>query len=131
MAMVQLWRLDDHWKWILDGVIVSGFALCWWARLYLGQLWSANVTFKEGHHVVETGPYRFVRHPIYTGIIIAAFATAGLEGTLVAMVGAVIMLLGWYFKARTEEGLLRQELGAEPYDDYAGRVAMLIPFVKF
>ena len=131
MAMIQLWRLDDQWKWLLDLVIAAGFCFCWWARLHLGMLWSAEVTRKEGHVVIDTGPYALVRHPIYTGVLIAAFATAAMQGTLVAFAGAVLMTMAWYWKARMEEKFLRTELGEAAYDDYAGRVAMLVPFVKF
>lgn len=52
-------------------VMIAGFAFCWWARIHLGRLWSMRVTKKEGHHVVDTGPYGVVRHPIYTGILVA------------------------------------------------------------
>jgi protein-S-isoprenylcysteine O-methyltransferase Ste14 len=80
--------------------------------------------------VVNTGPYRVVRHPIYTGIIIATFATAIDKGTYVAVAGAVLMLVGWFIKARVEERFLRVQLGVDAYDAYARRTAMLIPFVR-
>jgi protein-S-isoprenylcysteine O-methyltransferase Ste14 len=87
------------------------------------------VTKKEGHHVVDTGPYRLVRHPIYTGIILSSFATAFEKGTSIAVAGAATMALGWYLKARLEERFLREQLGAEAYGAYAARVPMLLPFV--
>jgi protein-S-isoprenylcysteine O-methyltransferase Ste14 len=93
-------------------------------------LWSSAVTRKHDHHIVDTGPYRIVRHPIYTGIIVASFATAAATGTPGSLVGAVIMLLGWYAKARVEERFLREQLGAQAYDAYARKTAMLIPLVK-
>ncbi len=72
-----------------------------------------------------------MRHPIYTGIIVASYATAAAEGTtLTAFLGATLMTLGWYIKARLEERFLRAELGAEAYDAYARRTAMLVPFVR-
>lgn len=80
--------------------------------------------------MVDTGPYRLVRHPIYTGIILACFATAVEKTTPLAFAGAAIMSLGWYMKARLEERFLREELGAAPYDAYAARVPMLIPFAR-
>jgi protein-S-isoprenylcysteine O-methyltransferase Ste14 len=131
MAMTQIWRPAESTMWALDGVVVLGFAFCWWARVHLGTLWSSNVTRKQDHRIIDTGPYALVRHPIYTGIIIAAFASAALEGTLVGLVGAVVMTAGFYLKARLEETFLREELGDEAYDDYAGRTAMLIPFLRF
>ena len=66
---------------------VMGFGFAWWARLHLGQLWSAFVTRKAGHRIVDTGPYGIVRHPIYTGIIAAAIALALVKGTVIALAG--------------------------------------------
>ncbi len=85
---------------------------------------------QTGSRIVDTGPYALVRHPIYTGVLLSAFATAAIEGTLVAWAGAAVMAGAWYWKARQEEDFLREELGPA-YDDYAGRVAMLIPFLTF
>jgi len=130
MAMLQLWRLSDDWEWALDAVTVAGFAFAWWARLSLGKLWSAAVAEKENPEVVSSGPYSLVRHPIYTGLILSALATAVLKGSLVALVGAGAMALGWYLKARLEEELLHQSLGAA-YDEYAAHTPMLVPFTKF
>jgi protein-S-isoprenylcysteine O-methyltransferase Ste14 len=130
MALTDLWRLPNRWKWLLDIVVAAGFAFAWWARIAIGKLWSADVARKQDHVVVESGPYALVRHPIYTGILLSAFATAAIEGTLVAWVGAAVMAGAWYWKARQEEDFLREELGPA-YDDYAGRVAMLVPFLSF
>jgi protein-S-isoprenylcysteine O-methyltransferase Ste14 len=124
----QLWSLSGDMNWTLFGVAAAGFLFCWWARLYLGRLWSGWVSKKEGHRIVDKGPYGIVRHPIYTGIILAVFATAAIKGTAFALVGAVIMTLGFWIKARLEERFLRAELGAENYDAYRRRVPMLVPF---
>jgi protein-S-isoprenylcysteine O-methyltransferase Ste14 len=124
-----LWRLSDLGEQAMLGLAVFGFLFCWWARLYLGRLWSGSVTRKEGHHIVDTGPYRLVRHPIYTGITIAALATAIDRGTVVSFVGFALMVLGFLIKARLEETFLRSELGAEAYDAYAKRTGMLLPFL--
>lgn len=129
MALTQLWRLPNRWQWILNIVIAGGFAFAWWARIALGKLWSSDVARKKDHQVIDTGPYALVRHPIYTGILISAFATAAIEGSLVAWAGALVMSGAWYWKARQEEDFLREELGPA-YDDYAGRVAMLVPFLS-
>lgn len=115
-------------NWILFGICATGFAFSWWARLHLGKLWSGWITRKEGHRIVDTGPYGIVRHPIYTGIIASVYATALMKGTVLALVGAVIMTLGFWIKARLEERFLREQLGAENYDAYRRRVPMLLPF---
>jgi hypothetical protein len=97
-------------------------------RIHLGRLWSDWLTKKAGHHVVDTGPYRLVRHPMYLGLIFAAFATAIEKGTSYALFGAAILTFGFYTKARREERFLRVELGEDAYDEYARKTAMLVPF---
>ena len=122
-----LWRTPAAIAWSMVVLAVAGLLFTWWARLHLGRLWSAAVGRKAEHHVVDTGPYAIVRHPIYTGIIVASAATAGLRGTALAWLGAFVMTIGWVIKARMEEKFLREQLGAAAYDDYARRVPMLSP----
>lgn len=126
-AELILWRTPVPMGWAMVAVALGGLLFTWWARLHLGRLWSVNVARKADHHVVDTGPYAIVRHPIYTGIIIASAATAGLRGTLLAWLGACVMTMGWVIKARMEETFLREQLGAEAYGAYARRVPMLSP----
>src|SRR5205823_2512433 len=105
-----------------------GFAFAWWARLHLGKLWSAFVTRKDEHRIIDTGPYRIVRHPIYTGIILAAVAVAVLKGNFYAFTGAFLIVAGFWMKARLEERFLSEQLGPETYAAYRRRAPMLIPF---
>jgi protein-S-isoprenylcysteine O-methyltransferase Ste14 len=114
----------------LVALTVARLAFAWWARLHIGRLWSSSVTHKANHHVVDTGPYGIVRHPIYTGIIVAAFATALLPPTSQTIAGAACIALGLYIKARIEEGFLREQLGEDAYAAYPRRVPMLVPFLK-
>ncbi len=123
-----LYRLDRDWIWLLLLAAIAGFAFCWWARVHLGPLWSGWITKKEDHRVIDTGPYAIVRHPIYTGFIVAAAATAAATGTATALTGAVIVVIGYWLKARLEENFLSNELGDEAYGAYCRRVPMLIPF---
>jgi protein-S-isoprenylcysteine O-methyltransferase Ste14 len=125
---ITLWHTPDAVSWAMVGVAIAGFLFTWWARIHLGRLWSSSVSRKAEHHIVDTGPYRIVRHPIYTGIILAAVALACQRGTVEAWLGMMVMTLGWYIKARLEERFLRDELGADAYDAYARRVPMLMPF---
>jgi protein-S-isoprenylcysteine O-methyltransferase Ste14 len=124
-----LWHMPEALAWAMAALTAAGFLFCWWARIHLGLLWSSSVTKKSDHRVVDTGPYRLVRHPIYTGLIFASYAVAFERGTVSALIGATVMLLGCTVKARLEERFLRQELGRDAYDAYAARVPMLIPFL--
>ena len=90
------------------------------------MLWSGQVTKKADHRVVDTGPYAIVRHPIYTGILLAVYATAALKGTVLGLAGAAVITIGLWMKARLEEYFLREELGTN-YDAYRKRVPMLLP----
>ena len=77
--------------------------------------------------MIDTGPYALVRHPIYTGIILAIAATALQNGTAAGFLGAGLIIAGFYSKARLEERFLREQLGEENYGAYARRVPMLVP----
>ena len=67
--------------------------------------------------MVDTGPCGIVRHPIYTGILLAVYATAAAKGTILGVLGALIITVGLWMKARLEEGWLRKELDPGAYDD--------------
>ncbi|MDW6021383.1 isoprenylcysteine carboxylmethyltransferase family protein [Mesorhizobium sp. BAC0120] len=125
---MRLWQVNAAEAWACVGLMAAGLALAWWARLHLGRLWSGKITKKAEHRIVETGPYAIVRHPIYTGLVVAILATMLAKGTLPGIAGAALITTGIYMKARLEERFLRAELGADAYDAYSRRVPMLIPF---
>jgi protein-S-isoprenylcysteine O-methyltransferase Ste14 len=123
-----LWRLPGAAGWALFGVCVAGLGFTWWARLTLGSLWSGTVQRKEAHAIVESGPYRLVRHPIYTGLL-AAFASVALQlAAPLGFAGFAFIALGFFLKARLEERFLMAELGERAYADYRRRTPMLVPF---
>ena len=124
-----LWNVGTAGLVVLGVLMLAGFSFAWWARLHLGRFWSSGITRKEGHRLVDTGPYGLVRHPIYTGLIGAVSATSIEEATLVAMIGGVTMVFGLWLKATLEEEFLREELGPAEYDAYRQRVPMLVPFL--
>jgi len=125
---LRLWRVTLDQAWACAALIAVGLSFSWWARIHLGKLWSGWITRKADHHVVDTGPYGIVRHPIYTGLLLAIYATAGAKGTVLGLLGALLVTLGLWMKARLEETWLREELGPGAYDDYRKRVPMLVPF---
>ena len=107
-------------------VIGLGFAV--WARVILGRNWSGVVTLKEGHELVERGPYRFVRHPIYTGILTMFFATALAQGHLAGFAGVLLMFASFWIKLGDEEKLMLQQFPVR-YAAYRRRAKRIIPFV--
>ena len=121
---VRLYSLGALPTWVLVALVACGFGLYFWARLHIGRMWSSAITLKKDHAIIDTGPYALVRHPMYTGILLAAWATAALDGG--GLAGALLMSFGYYLKARREERLLTTELGA-PYETYRHRVPMLLP----
>lgn len=127
VGRLRLWTPTLAEAWICVALIAVGIAFAWWARLHLGKLWSGTITAKADHRVVDTGPYRLVRHPIYTGLLLSILATMAAKGTVWGIAGAALLLIGIVVKAKLEESFLRGELGPA-YDDYARRVPMLVPF---
>jgi len=123
------WHLPVTLQWMFVVLCADGIAFAWWARIHLGRLWSGYITHKEGHRVVDTGPYRIVRHPIYTGLITSAIAMAAVKGSLLAILGCLSLIVAYLIKGRLEERWLREELGAADYDAYSRRVPMLVPFL--
>ena len=129
LAERPLWNLGNGGTYALAVFMVAGLLFTWWGRIHLGQFWSNEITRKEGHRVIDTGPYALVRHPIYTGLIAAILATGLAVGTATAILGAVLISFGLSVKARAEENFLTSELDASAYESYRRRVPMLIPFL--
>lgn len=128
-ASERLWAWPAAAQWSLVAFSVAAFAFCWWARAHLGALWSFRTTAKAGHHVVDTGPYALVRHPIYAGILAAALAKALLSPSLPAFAGLGVLAAALWLKARVEERFLAEALGQDQYAAYAARVRRLIPYI--
>ncbi|HEV2273683.1 MAG TPA: isoprenylcysteine carboxylmethyltransferase family protein [Acidobacteriaceae bacterium] len=129
-ASLELWSFP-----VTEGVALLGFAavLCGitfsvWARVTIGRNWSGVVTLKEDHTLVQRGPYRIVRHPIYSGILLALMGTALMRGEVRALLGAMICGLGLWVKATMEERFMVQRFGEE-YLLYRRQVKALAPFL--
>jgi len=106
----------------------AGLAYAIWARVVLGGNWSAEVTVKEGHELIQAGPYAFSRHPIYTGLVLALFGTALAVGEVRALIALTLVIGSLWYKMGLEETAMRRTFGTT-YDDYCRRVKALIPFV--
>ena len=107
---------------------VTGLIVAMIARRTLAGNWSRAVAFKEDHELITTGLYHYVRHPIYTGILLMISATALSVGTLSAGIGFVIIVLGLWLKLLAEEELLTKHFPKE-YLAYKDRTKALIPYV--
>ncbi|MGS2761231.1 methyltransferase family protein [Sinomicrobium sp. M5D2P9] len=114
----------------LTGVILSvgGIFISIWSRLLLGWNWSGGVSAKKEHELIVTGPYRFVRHPIYTGFISGLIGTCLVMGSLSGIIITVLYTMGLFKKINKEEKLLADIFG-NSYADYQKRTYKLIPFI--
>ena len=107
-------------------ITVAGTALAIWARWHLGSNWSGVVTLKEGHELIRSGPYRAIRHPIYTGILLALLGTSIAVGEARGLIAVAIVLLSFYLKARREESFLSQEFGPG-FTEHQRHTGMFLP----
>ena len=112
--------------WLCVMVTILGLLFAVWARLILGSNWSGTVTIKTNHQLIRRGPYRWIRHPIYTGMLAALLATATIQGLLSGMLGFAFALLALYRKARREESFLSQEFG-EGFSEHRQHTGMFLP----
>jgi protein-S-isoprenylcysteine O-methyltransferase Ste14 len=117
-------------SWALAGITVTyaGVALAIWARKILGGNWSATVTVKQDHSLVRQGPYATVRHPIYSGLLLAGLGTALAIGELHSLLAVGIGIAGFYTKAKLEERFMIEHFGRE-YEEYRRHTWALVPFV--
>ncbi len=111
------------------GVIMTtaGLALAIWARRCLGSNWSNIVTLKENHRLVRTGPYASIRHPIYSGLLLAIAGTAVAFGEWRDLLALGFALFALIYKARVEESRMREAF--PDYEAYCRETAALIPFI--
>jgi protein-S-isoprenylcysteine O-methyltransferase Ste14 len=108
-------------------MVAGGLGVTGWARWHLGRNWSGWVTVKHQHTLICSGPYRLVRHPIYTGLLLALAGTALAIGEWRGVLAAALAVLGFVLKLRIEEARMRETF--PEYDRYTQQVAALIPWV--
>jgi protein-S-isoprenylcysteine O-methyltransferase len=99
-----------------------------WSRITLGKNWSANVVLKEEHELIISGPYSFVRHPIYSGLLLMILGVTLYAGSFAWAFLLILFFVGAYFKALKEEELMIKQFPQE-YNNYKMRVRALIPFI--
>jgi len=108
-------------------LFASGIALAIWARIYLGRNWGMPMTQKAEPELITSGPYRFVRHPIYSGLLAGVLGTA-LVSNLIGLIIVAILSVYFYYCASVEEKNLTATF-PRAYPAYRTRTKMLIPFV--
>jgi protein-S-isoprenylcysteine O-methyltransferase Ste14 len=113
-------------QWAGVAVMAVGLGFACWARVHLGTNWSGTVTLKEGHELIRTGPYRNIRHPIYTGILIGFFGWAIVGGQVRGLIGMAVVWLSFFIKARREEKFLAQEFGPK-FEEHTQHTGMFLP----
>lgn len=114
-------------QWLGVALCLAGFGFAVWARVHLGRNWGMPMSLRQGHELVTSGPYAYVRHPIYTGILLAMIGSTlarGLAWLLPLLLGFAYFL----FSARTEEKMMVAQF-PEFYPAYRRRTRMLIPFL--
>lgn len=105
---------------------LGGLVFAVWARIALGANWSGTVTIKSGHNLIRRGPYRWIRHPIYTGLLASFVGTILLQGEVRSLLGFVFVFLALHRKAKREESFLAQEFGRE-FAEHAKHTGMFLP----
>jgi protein-S-isoprenylcysteine O-methyltransferase Ste14 len=115
-------------KWLGAAIAILGLLAAIWSRKVLADNWSNNVEFRQGHKLVERGPYRFIRHPIYSSILLMLFGTDLTINRLVGLASLLLFFIGFFIKLKQEERLLLRHF-PEEYPGYKARTKMLVPFV--
>lgn len=122
--------VPDGLPWQIVGSVLTaagvGFAI--WARATLGANWSGAVTIKRQHEIVRDGPYRWVRHPIYTGVLLGAFGTAVELGLLRGFIALAVLIGAFLVKLSREEKLLSEHF-PDQYPDYRLATKRIVPYV--
>jgi protein-S-isoprenylcysteine O-methyltransferase Ste14 len=107
---------------------VLGLSLAVWARVVLGTNWSGTVTYKKDHELIMGGPYAYVRHPIYSAMLLMFLGTAFAVGTVDGFLAFPVLFISFWIKYRQEEALMIEHFG-DRYRAYMKRVSALIPFM--
>jgi protein-S-isoprenylcysteine O-methyltransferase Ste14 len=106
----------------------TGLITCLWARITLGRNWSSVVVVKVDHELVQSGPYRFVRHPIYTGIILMFAAIVLLVGRVAGILAFGLFVYSFVLKLRREERMMLKQFPAS-YPEYIKKTRLLVPYI--
>ena len=127
---VRLFAANPWTEWLGVAITAAGLGFALWARAYLGRNWSGAVTVKVGHELVRNGPYRWVRHPIYSGMILAMFGTALARGQVRGAIAIVLLYAGFKVKSRIEEQAMSATFGTQ-YAEYSSTTGAIVPRLRW
>ena len=105
---------------------VSGLVLCIYSRIVLGSNWSRDVMIKEKHELITTGPYKYIRHPIYAGLLLLFFGTTLAIGNVGSILGFILLLVNFKIKIKKEENLMLKHFNRR-YLNYMKRTGSIVP----
>ena len=114
--------------WVGVAVLLAGLAFAIWARRHLAGWWSSTVTLKQNHRLIRSGPYRWARHPIYTGLLLGLLGTAIAQGEWRGFAALPLIAAAFLRKIVIEERFLRRAF-PEDYERYRAEVSALVPFL--
>jgi protein-S-isoprenylcysteine O-methyltransferase Ste14 len=118
---------NREWIAMLGALLtVAGVAFAIWARRHIGKNWSGEVTIRQEHELIRTGPYARVRHPIYTGLLLAVAGTMIAIGEYRAVLGFGVILIGFIAKAKREEAFLATQFGPS-FDEHRRQTGFFLP----
>jgi len=112
--------------WLGAWLTLAGVLFAIWARITIGKEWSGEVQIKEGHQLIRSGPYAHIRHPIYTGLLIAVMGTAFAVDEYRALLGVLVIYIGFARKAKKEESFLAAQFGSA-FDEHRRRTGFFLP----
>jgi protein-S-isoprenylcysteine O-methyltransferase Ste14 len=108
-------------------ILLSGLLLAIWARLYLGRNWGVPMSQKQDPELITSGPYHYIRHPIYAGILLAMLGSA-IASSIFWLTILVISGVYFIYSAVIEEKIMTEQFPKD-YPAYKRKTKMLIPFV--
>jgi protein-S-isoprenylcysteine O-methyltransferase Ste14 len=125
----QLWPRTAALEAAGVAITALGLAFAVWARFYLGTNWSSAVSIKVDHELIRSGPYRWVRHPIYSGLLLAIIGTGLVRAELRSVAAFALLLAGFWVKMRIEDEFMARTFGQQ-YQNYALVTGALLPRLR-
>lgn len=121
---------DIRWVGIAGSVAtLCGLFVASWSRIALGKYWSDKVILQTEHQLIRNGPYSYMRHPLYSGVLLAVLGTALVLGEIRGLLSFVLLLVNYAIKAKREESILAQRFGPE-FKTHVARTGFLLPRLR-